>query len=208
MFFRNTKIINKKYQLRMLFKLLGLVLTAFIVLVGSVTIVATMNYKEMKQSLVKMNGSVADMKGVIETENNIVMAFIEYSKSQGGNDVSLINDKVKKDHDSSMILITKSIRYVENYLHQMNEAAKKSIQLLTIVFGIILVFIIMLIYSILKISHRVAGPMYVMSKHMDDLLEGKDVSFRDLRKGDEFQEFYEKFKLLAELVKKEEAQSE
>ena len=45
----------------------------------------------------------------------------------------------------------------------------------------------------ISLTHRISGPMYVMSKYLKELREGKNVCMRPLRKGDEFQDFYNEF---------------
>ena len=45
----------------------------------------------------------------------------------------------------------------------------------------------------ISLTHRISGPMYVMSKYLKELREGKDICMRPLRKGDEFQNFYNEF---------------
>jgi nitrogen fixation/metabolism regulation signal transduction histidine kinase len=51
-----------------------------------------------------------------------------------------------------------------------------------------------IIFSLsISLTHRIAGPLYVMSKYLGDLRDGKDIRFRPLRKGDQFQDFYNEF---------------
>lgn len=45
----------------------------------------------------------------------------------------------------------------------------------------------------ISLTHRISGPIYVMSKYLAELREGKDVCVRPLRKGDQFQDFYNEF---------------
>jgi len=51
-----------------------------------------------------------------------------------------------------------------------------------------------IIFSLsISLTHRISGPIYVMSKYLKDLREGKDLCLRPLRKGDQFQNFYNEF---------------
>lgn len=52
---------------------------------------------------------------------------------------------------------------------------------------------ITLYYYLINLTHRISGPLYVLSRHMDDIMEGRKPDLRELRKNDEFKEFYEQF---------------
>ncbi|MCX7679897.1 MAG: hypothetical protein N2316_11870 [Spirochaetes bacterium] len=45
----------------------------------------------------------------------------------------------------------------------------------------------------ISLTHRISGPIYVMSQYLKDLRKGKELRFRPLRKSDEFQDFYKEF---------------
>ena len=51
-------------------------------------------------------------------------------------------------------------------------------------------------------SHRIAGPIYRFEQTLDDLIQGKEVKFIHLRKGDELQELAAKINELIRVVKK------
>ncbi len=44
------------------------------------------------------------------------------------------------------------------------------------------------------ITHRMAGPVFVMKRVLNDLIEGKESSLRPLRKSDEFKDLYDLLK--------------
>ncbi|MBN1533290.1 MAG: hypothetical protein JXA20_11550, partial [Spirochaetes bacterium] len=50
-----------------------------------------------------------------------------------------------------------------------------------------------LYYYLLRLTHRISGPIYVVSRIMRDVMEGRTPDARPLRKDDEFQEFYAQF---------------
>ena len=49
-----------------------------------------------------------------------------------------------------------------------------------------------LIYLI-RLTNRISGPLYVLTRHMHDIMNGRPPNLRELRKNDEFQEFYREF---------------
>jgi methyl-accepting chemotaxis protein len=66
--------------------------------------------------------------------------------------------------------------------------------------GLVLAITVLGIY----VTHKVAGPIYVMSRYLRDIGSGSLRDVRNLRKGDELLEFYETFqKMLASLQDRE-----
>jgi len=75
-------------------------------------------------------------------------------------------------------------------VHQMN--SKNSISLAAIIVfalfqGVILYFVI------IRRTHRIHGPMYLMERQMEEIIGGTVPSPRPLREHDEFKEFYDLF---------------
>ena len=64
-------------------------------------------------------------------------------------------------------------------------------------FGLILVLSAFLVVM----THKVAGPLYKVGMYFERIKEGKLPEVRDLRKGDEFQEFFRHFKKMCETVR-------
>jgi hypothetical protein len=56
------------------------------------------------------------------------------------------------------------------------------------------------------ITHRVAGPVYVMSHYISVLAKGRYPMMRPLRKGDELRAFFDRFQSAVEALRQREAQ--
>jgi hypothetical protein len=50
------------------------------------------------------------------------------------------------------------------------------------------------VFVIIRLSHRITGPIYVMTGYLRELRGGGEPRMRPLRKRDEFKEFYEEFR--------------
>lgn len=61
---------------------------------------------------------------------------------------------------------------------------------------------IILFIMIIKMTHRISGPIYVMSVYMREIIEGRMPEPRNLREKDEFKDFYELFREMIEAIKK------
>lgn len=74
------------------------------------------------------------------------------------------------------------------------------------VFVITLVFLVLEVVGLgvmgLLITHRVCGPVFVLTRHLSTMLEGKYPNPRPLRQGDEFRETFETFTAVIDAMKK------
>ncbi len=52
---------------------------------------------------------------------------------------------------------------------------------------------IIIVFVIIRLSHRITGPIYVLTTYLRELREGREPHVRPLRKHDEFKDFYREF---------------
>jgi nitrogen fixation/metabolism regulation signal transduction histidine kinase len=73
-----------------------------------------------------------------------------------------------------------------------------------IIFLIIIAFLIstgFILYPVLiRKTHKISGPIYIMSKYMREVINGGFPELRPLRKKDELKEFYELFSQMMRFV--------
>jgi signal transduction histidine kinase len=56
-----------------------------------------------------------------------------------------------------------------------------------------LVMGLILFYYLIGLTHTISGPIYVMTQHIQDIIDGKEPAVRALRDDDQLKDFYEKF---------------
>jgi hypothetical protein len=172
---RKKYIIDKKFQLRTTFTIIGaitVVISLIIVLITSSIMVSS-----------------SKMKKIIDAEDNIVQ-FLTLKPQKV--DDKFYNDVLKEvstKHNTNTKDIKASIRNNE-------------ILLFTVLF-IAIIGEIILYLMLIKITHRISGPIYVMSNYIKSIIDGKIPQMRNLRKKDELQEFYALFGKMVETIRKE-----
>jgi methyl-accepting chemotaxis protein len=67
--------------------------------------------------------------------------------------------------------------------------------------GVCVGLIMVLSMFLTVMTHKVAGPLFKISMYFDQIKEGKLPKLQDLRKGDEFQDFFKKFKRMTETLR-------
>lgn len=82
-------------------------------------------------------------------------------------------------------------------------AAEDSKIMLYLILFVIAIFLSLVIWGIL-ITHRIAGPIFIISRYVDSITDGKIPETRPLRKKDELKEFFEKFNKMIESLKERE----
>lgn len=110
--------------------------------------------------------------------------------------------KLPKDVSNQLEIFAKRISILQEELniqhyHIVEEWAKTRMQLLAVLFlGVLCVGIISLIYS-----HRIAGPVYRLTKAIETLQAGKESGSIKLRPADEFQELADSLEKLRVMLK-------
>ncbi|HSA15053.1 MAG TPA: signal protein, partial [Spirochaetota bacterium] len=57
---------------------------------------------------------------------------------------------------------------------------------------------------IIKMTHRISGPLFVMTNYMKEVINGKYPSPRPLRKKDELKDFYDVFGQMVQKIRQRE----
>lgn len=162
---KRTKIlIDSKFQLRTVFAILGIKIVIISVMVSGVGVVALYQNKHIAN--------------VIEIEDNIVQVLA--IPSVGGESDERLTLQMAQNHDANMKRLRAMI--MTNQLLIWGMVAVIFIQ------GVILFFVL------IRYTHRIAGPVYVMSLYLRSILNGKFPEYiRPLRENDFLKDFYALF---------------
>lgn len=173
---RKRMIIDRKFQIR---SIVGVAVLAalFFTAVAAVT-----GYYSVRNRG-DMASEIGMIRDAVETQENIVRAFIEYAKAGGGGRVKLSVDAVAGDHAKSMDAMRGHIERLGGYADDFN-------RLVLITIGIAFLAVLACSLYMVRLTHRIAGPVQVMSRHLQEMIDGREPRFRSLREKDEFKEMY------------------
>ena len=183
---RKKYFIDKKFQLRISAK--AVVLPLIIILSFTAVLIFFASKNDL---LVNTNSDFT--KKIIDNQESIINFFLASPKLQESK-----NPAVKKVNESFTLSLG-----LQKKIYQNNKIITKNSR--TVVYVLIsLIFIQTIVIFALFIffSHKISGPIYVMSNYLKELREGKKPRFRSLRKNDELIEFYEDFRKTIELITK------
>ncbi|OHD70149.1 MAG: hypothetical protein A2W19_05005 [Spirochaetes bacterium RBG_16_49_21] len=187
---RKHYLIDKRYQLRTTFSIIGTVIIITTIILGVIT-------ASVVNNSIRLNENNLKIDNIYKIESSI---FIFLSSLTGPvQDQSLkkaIQESMEK-HDNNMNTLGHIISTNQDII------TYNKILLITILIIIILEAAALYLILIRK-THRVSGPMYVISGFMRDIIEGKEPHFRPLRNGDEMQDFYELFRHMVFTIRERE----
>lgn len=75
------------------------------------------------------------------------------------------------------------------------------LQFVLVMFGVCLGLIAVLSAFLVVLTHKAAGPLYKVGLYLDEIAAGRLPQVYDLRRGDEFKRFFEKFKHMVEVLR-------
>jgi methyl-accepting chemotaxis protein len=179
-------LINKYYQLKTSFGVAGL----FALSMGILFIISSSMLVWNNISIAKAMTHQMDLQKVQEDILQSIEMLAKY-----GNKKNLIFEAYKAIGD---------LKKNTDSLKESNELLRRSIavnQYLMWINGILGVALIIAVFAIvLRRTHRVAGPMFLMKRYMNDIIQGRVPEIRVLRKDDEFKDVFETFVSMIETL--------
>ncbi|MBP7736418.1 MAG: hypothetical protein KA369_10640 [Spirochaetes bacterium] len=171
---RKQMIINKQFQIKTTFSIIGIVTLLAVAIITAIAISVWHNNRKIEQINVM--------------EDNIVQYLQVKSLSAANVEVDQKAMKeIAVNHSKNMTDMAAMIR--------LNRVLLLVLIVIMIVQGVVLYMLL------IRKTHRIAGPIFVMSRYMQEIIDGKHPSLRQLRKNDEFKEFYSLFSTMVESIK-------
>jgi len=174
---RKQYIIDKSFQLRTIFSVLGIVAAVSLIIIASISLSVVYNNEKINN--------------IYEIEDNI------FNLMQAANIDSQVDENYLK---TTAILMERH----ESNLATIDQIARYNRYLLIALVLFVLAQWIILFVMLIRITHRISGPVFVMSRYFREIIDGNIPDIRPLREKDELKSFYSLFKELAETLRKKE----
>ncbi len=175
MYKRKKYLIDKKFQLVTAFSFIGITTLLSVIIVGAIS--ATLAYNNNK------------VHNIIRVEDNIFQTFaaISSQKNKSAANSETISN-MSKDHFNNFTETDRIIFY--------NKVLLISLSIFIIIQALFLYIMI------IRKTHKISGPIYVMSNYLKEIIQGKHPNPRPLRKKDELRDFYDLFVQMVASLKK------
>jgi methyl-accepting chemotaxis protein len=177
LFIRKKIILNKKFQL-------GISLKAIILpLATTLAISAALLYFSINTNfLIKSNNK--HISEIVSNQDSMIDMFLSTPALQQSANPTVKNGVATFEKNIGML---KQINKNSALITRSSSLLFKFLVAMTIIQTIV-IFSLFIFYS-----HKITGPMHVMSNYLKDIQKGLSPSFRPLRKNDEFKDFYKEF---------------
>ena len=173
---RKQYIIDKPFQLKTAFSIIGVVSIISLIIISSIAVNVIYNNEKIT-NVYNIEDSIFQMMEAANIDKNIDP---EYKN---------IIDNLNNLHNNNYTTISKIVVY-NKYL------------LIALIIAIAIQGIVLYV-MVIKITHRISGPIYVISNYFREIIEGNVPEPRPLRDKDELKEFYNLFIMLVDSLKKE-----
>ncbi len=205
---RKNYIINKKFQLKKTFTVLSLAAaTMFIIsfIMGSVIL---LNKSAIEKNNHIINSTNNELKIILKTQEELLKLCSAELRNEKNPSKRALIKKVMDDYEASKEKIQRNIRFNDHSITMNSASIRNSISSILISIAVAIAGIAVLYLRMIRETHRISGPIYLMSRHIREIQKGKYPDMRDLRQDDEFHEFYNLFRELAERIIKLENRKE
>lgn len=166
---RQQYIIDRKFQLKHTFTIIGTVTVVTALILGLITASVVINNERIRN--------------IYEIEASIMNFFSMQAESSADQTYLMAYKTQRKNHDRNM--------------DKLKEIITMNRYLLILVLGIVIIQAVALYAMLIRRTHRISGPVWVMSQYIRAIQEGDKPVIRALRQKDEIQDFYN---LMTELL--------
>jgi hypothetical protein len=185
---RKKLLIDKKFQFKTTFKIIGTFYLLLLIIIAAIVVNAVSNNR-------KLSEIISRQERAVQVQKDVLSALFTFSKSMNKKTIELAHKQVSEDVNYNLQAMNKNSQAV-------TDIAGNNTKLL---YGIIIFIIlqaVVLYFILIRTTHRISGPIYHISGYIKDITAGKYPSIRPLRKNDEFKEFHELVVAMAESLKK------
>jgi hypothetical protein len=159
---RKQYIVNKKFQLKATFTVIGFI---FIIVAILTTLI-----------------------GVSVIDGNSRIAEVVRSQQEIGNYLSVPSPEMSEA--SQRLALELGDKHTKN-ISTLNRLIRFNMILIWVMVAVVFLQGLLLFFVLIRQTHRIAGPLYVMSRHMREIINGKYPDhLRPLRKTDLLKDFY------------------
>lgn len=201
---RKQYVVDKKFQFRQAYSVVGLFLLVVAVIVIIIGINAVLNGTRLSAVTKKNDDLVKSLDAIMLTQDEIVateMAWVQNPKQRPSE--SIIRE-VAKEHYKNISLMKAEIGTVQDNITAIKRIIRINFILLFAIIALIVVQCVITFFIMIRKTHKMSGPLFVISHHIREIIAGRIPAIRPLRHDDEFQDFYELFTKMVNALKERE----
>jgi len=185
---RTTYLIDKKFQISTAARVIGAVIIAFLIIIAVTAIIISESNRRLGIAAARLEQAIGREKDAIET-------IISSAGSQKGSGARLETQTILTEHMSATAAMQESIR-------SLHSIKRRNLIVITVMAAVGIATGCFLFLYLIRLTHRIAGPISVIDRYLEDLMKGTTPDIRPLRKSDELKDFYQRFTAFIESLRR------
>ncbi len=198
---RRQYLIDKKFQLKQTFSVIGAIFILVAVIIGIIGISATTNNSRLSTITGHSSEIIKNLESVMQIQDDILETLMAWTRNPSVRPKENVIKEIAQVHYKNINSIKSDVGTIKNNIDDINKIIRYNHILLIVIVVLVLVQGAVLFFVMIRKTHKISGPIYVMSGYIKELIDGKIPQVRPLRKNDELQEFYELFTALVNSIK-------
>ncbi len=182
MFQRRKSYVDRGFQLKTAIAIISITMISFFVIVAYTGMTAAFNTK-------KISAAIEEYREAAVSNDHLLDSLAKDRKAP-----DRLVDRIKKNRNMTTAVLKKNTDI-------MNSFNDQNYRLISLIILVVLVQSVVIYFFLVRITHRIAGPLFVISRYMDQIKQGEVPEFRKLREKDQLQEFYTEFCEVARLFR-------
>jgi len=197
---RKNYIVDKKFQYGRSIRAIGAVTILLAVLILAVGLKISINNKQTAENNKVLIDNSDNIKKILELQQSIYMKFSTIPYGVDKKTFSSISIDLTKDYNSSTRNLHETSVSNDEIIKSNNEIMKTNNYLIILMIVITVSGLAILFIKLIKYTHRISGPIYLMTLYGNEILKGGKPEIRKLRDKDEFEDFYSLFTEMCERI--------
>ncbi len=198
---RKQYLIDKKFQLRQTYAVLGFMIIIIAIIIGMIGINAAYNNKKMTNITTNNDEIIQKLDHTMMTQDNILEAVLTWVQNPAAKPQRKTIKEIAQKHYKELKTMKGNIQTLQTNISDIQQTIKYNNILIIAIIIISLAQGIIFYILMIRKTHKIAGPVYVMSNYMKEIIDGKYPTIRNLRAGDELQDLYTQFSQMVNTLK-------
>lgn len=181
-------IVNREFQFSMAFSFAAL--SALIMTFVIIILAALLMSNNSKLRNISLN-----QQQLADSQTEIFKTLIGIAGAKDIKKLHISASPVKRDNEKNRALISNNNLMIQDITLMNNRII--AMLIISAVIQSVIIF-----YIMLKRSHRISGPLFLLNRYIDEIKKGSYPEIRPLRANDDFHELFDNFREMVDILKR------
>lgn len=198
--YKRSYVIDKKFQYGKSLRLVGAVTVIIAVVILAVGLLISINNRKTSENNKLIISNIENINTILDLQQSIYLKFLMIPTGVDEKTFSKIALTLTKDYNYSTRSLNATSASNQEIIISNNKIIRTNAYLILAIIIITITGLVILFIRLVRYTHRISGPIYLMSMYAKEILNGGKPQMRDLRDKDEFTEFYDLFRQMGEKI--------